>query len=96
MYAEDLTAFFDVDNGFAVTASFSGGSSAACIFDADYNAGLVGVSGMAAVQPAITLPTASVPASPIGTGVTVNSVAYTIAEHQPDGTGISVLYLERA
>jgi len=96
MQAEDMTIFFNVDTGHAVTALFAGGSSAACFFDADYNAGLVGVSGMAAVQPAITLPTADVPASPVGTGVTVNSLAYTIAEHQPDGTGISVLYLERA
>jgi hypothetical protein len=32
----------------------------------------------------------------VGQAVSVNAVAYTVAAHEPDGTGVSVLMLERA
>jgi hypothetical protein len=51
--------------------------------------------GIASTQPTLTLPTASVPANPVGVTAVVASVTYTVAEHQPDGTGVSMLYLER-
>jgi hypothetical protein len=38
---------------------------------------------------------ASVPASPVGKSIVIASVTYTVAEHQPDGTGVSTLLLER-
>jgi hypothetical protein len=44
----------------------------------------------------LTLPTAHVPASPVGKAAVVGSTTYTIVEHQPDGTGVSRLMLERA
>lgn len=66
------------------------------IFDNGYSAGNVGGMGIASTAPTLSIPTASVPTNPVGMTVVVGSVSYTIAEHQPDGTGISALYLGRA
>ena len=65
------------------------------IFDNGYNAAHLGGMGIASTQPTLTLSTADVPATPAGMSVVVSGAGYTIAEHQPDGTGISTLYLER-
>lgn len=56
-------------------------------------AGVAGL-GMASRGPALQLLTAEVPATPEGRPVVVQGRAYSIAEHQPDGTGISTLLLE--
>ena len=53
-----------------------------------------GPYGMASTQPLITLPTAQVPANPVGSSVVVGGNAYLVAAHEPDGTGISRLWLE--
>lgn len=66
------------------------------IFDNGYSLGSVGPIGMASTQPTLTLPTASVPANPVGQTAVVNSVSYVVAAHEPDGTGISALHLELA
>ncbi len=66
------------------------------IFDNGYDLATVGLSGMASTQPTFTLSTSSVPASPVGTPVVVNGTNYLVAAHEPDGTGISRLILERA
>lgn len=82
------------------TASIGGAAAIGCIFDNDYVLAEVGTSGMAATAPAITVPTSAVPATPIGVSVALTSAGGTstwrIAEHHPDGTGLSVLLLERA
>lgn len=72
-----------------------GGVAVTAIFDNDYSAGNVGGMGIASTQPALTLPTASVPVNPVGLAAVVGSASYTIAEHQSGGTGMSTLYLER-
>lgn len=90
---EDLSAFFSTAE-FATAATLNG-VAVTGIFDNGYSAGNVGGMGMASTQPTLTLPTASVPANPVGLAAVVASVTYTIAEHQPDGTGVSMLYLER-
>lgn len=64
------------------------------IFDGAYVTSDVGM-GMANARPAITLATSDVPATPNGKPVIVNGVTYAIAAHEPDGTGVSVLLLER-
>lgn len=74
--------------------TFSGQSAQACVFDNGYALAAVGPFGMAGAQPRLTLPTAAVPANPVGQACTVAGGSYTVAEHQPDGTGISVLLLE--
>jgi hypothetical protein len=66
------------------------------IFDAAYAQGSVGAYGMASSQPVLTLATADVPATPVGAAVVVGAASYLVAEHQPDGTGISRLLLEAA
>lgn len=94
MFAEDITAFFDTTSGFAQAVTI-GGSSASAIFDNGYSAANAGGMSFASTMPTLSIPTASVPTNPVGMTVVVGSVSYTIAEHQPDGTGISALYLER-
>lgn len=66
------------------------------IFDAAYALGDVGGLGMASTQPVLTLPTAQVPTYPVGLAVLVKGVAYLVAAHEPDGTGMSRLALEKA
>ena len=65
-------------------------------FATTYAQGSVGSYGMASTQPTLTLATASVPATPVGAAVTVGTAAYTVAAHEPDGTGVSRLLLEVA
>lgn len=52
--------------------------------------------GMASTAPTVKLLTASVPANPVGQTFDVAGVTWEIADHDPDGTGWSVLVLERA
>ena len=66
------------------------------IYDSPYSLGTVGVYGMATSASMLTLPTAQVPEAYVGKSVVLKGVPYTIAEHQPDGSGISRLFLEKA
>ncbi len=96
MFAEDLTPFFA---DFGHTANF-GAADVSVIFDDGFERSSVGAYGMATSQPAITLPSANVPAEPVGLAVTVlvGSVqrSYVVAAAEPDGTGITRLLLEAA
>ncbi len=92
MFVENTAAFF-ADFGQTVTV---GGASVSAIFDNGYALGSVGPIGMASSQPMLTLATANVPASPVGTAVVVAGTNYTVGAHEPDGTGISRLMLEAA
>lgn len=78
------------------TASFAGQPPLPVIFERDY----VEAEGMAASVPLIRLPSASVPGSVRGLRVTVQTQAgashWRVAEHHPDGAGLSTLYLEHA
>jgi len=76
-------------------AQINGGAPVAAIFHNGFALGSVGI-GMAGTQPTLRLRTADVTADPVGQAVSVNAVAYTVAAHEPDGTGVSVLMLERA
>lgn len=95
MEGEDLALYFQ-SMGAAVTLD---GQARQAIFDADYQLApftAAAVGGMVTSQPMLTLPTADVPANPVGKAAVVGSTTYTIVEHQPDGTGVSRLMLERA
>lgn len=72
------------------------GNALNVIFDNSFALGNVGVLGMASSQPSITLQTSDVPATPVGSAVTVGVTAYLVAAHEPDGTGMSRLVLELA
>lgn len=69
------------------------------IFDNDYVLADIGNTGMAATAPAAVVETASLPPVVIGQLLQVNYLGATtiwrIAEHHPDGTGLSTLLLER-
>lgn len=96
MEGEELALYFEGGMGTAVTVD---GQARRAIFDNEHQLspfGPAAVGGMASSQPMLTLPTASVPASPVGRAAVVGSTTYTIVEHQPDGTGVSRLMLERA
>lgn len=94
MFAEPLAAFFKT-SAFGVAVTLDGQAREA-IFDNEFMLGRVGDAGLAATQPMLTLRTADVPASPVGKAAVVEAVTYTIAAHEPDGTGVSRLLLERA
>lgn len=94
MLDENFNVFFE-DNEFATTALVDG-KSMSVIFDAAYALGDAGPYGMSSVAPMVTLPTAQVPADPIGKPVVVNGKSYLVTVHQPDGTGVSTMTLEAA
>lgn len=94
MFAEDTSVYFDTTTGFAQLATLNG-VAVTGIFDSAYDQGIAGGMAMASTMPAFTLPTASVPTDPVGLPVVVSGVSYTVAECRSDGTGVSVLYLER-
>lgn len=89
---ESLSPFFA---DFAVDAVV-GGAPVRGIFDNGYALAQVGALGMAGAQPTLTLPTAAVIGEPVGQSVLISGVPYVCAAHVPDGTGVSVLLLERA
>ena len=90
MFQEDLSLVL-ADFGQPVTLL---GRQVTAIFDNGYSLGNVGMSGMASTQPTLTLPTSDVPPDAVGAVVVINGSSYTIAAHEPDGTGISRLILE--
>lgn len=95
MFAEDTSAYFDTVTGFAQTCTLDG-VDVPGIFDNAYAIGAVGPYGMATTEPRLALKTTNVPADVVGKSCVVDSVAYTVVAHEPDGTGISVLRLELA
>ena len=90
MFAESLAPFF---TEFADPATL-GGRAVRGIFDNAYQLGSVGI-GLSATQPTFTLPTASVVGEAVGQSLVLGTVTYVVAAHEPDGTGISRLLLER-
>lgn len=87
-FAEAFASFF-ADLGSDATV---GVATVRGIFDTDYGDPMGLVAGNRTV---LTVATADVPGVDHGTAVSVNSTAYTVAEVQPDGTGITRLVLER-
>ena len=94
MFTENLSAFFA---DFGVAATLGGSTAVRGVFDEAYALGSVGLAGMAGAQPVFTLPTASItPADPVGQPLVIGARAFTVAAHEPDGTGVSRLILEAA
>lgn len=81
-------------------ASLAGGPAIPVLFEAEYQTADGGEFGLAASRPAITLPTAQVPSPATGVSLDLQTAtgtsAWRIAEHHPDGTGLSTLLIERA
>ena len=93
-FTETLSPFFDADD-FAESVVIDGVSVSA-IFDNAWAQAGIGVVGAATADPVLTLPDASVPLEPGGRPVVVRGVAYRIVRVEPDGTGVSTLFLQRA
>jgi len=89
---EDLAPFFA---DFAVNATVNG-AAVRGIFDNGFASAEVGLVGLSSARPMLTLPTAGLSADPVGQTAVVNGTSYLVAVHQPDGTGVSTLMLERA
>jgi len=89
---EDLAPFFA---DFAVDATVNG-QAVRGIFDNGFASAEVGLVGMSSSRPMLTLPTAGLSADPVGQTAVVGGTSYLVAAHQPDGTGVSTLMLERA
>lgn len=93
-FSEDLTPFFDLA-GFASPATIAG-VPVRGIFDRPHQLASVGAYGVASTQPTYTLRSADVPAGVVGLSLVHAATSYTVAAHEPDGTGISTLVLEVA
>ena len=88
-FTEDFTAFTSTDD-FATSAVFSGnGATVNVIFDKDYLDPL----NMESSGPQAAGAEADFPSVVHGQTLTINSIAYSIINVQPDGTGWVVLKL---
>lgn len=90
MFAEDLSAFFDVAGGFAVNATI-GAATVPVIFDNGYQSALGGM--VESTGPACVAKTSDVASVVQGSVLTIAAVAYTVTGIEPDGTGTTVLHL---
>ena len=95
MFVEDFPAFFDTATGFAQKAKL-GGADVDVLFENEYVRSMVGTLGMATSQQAALVRTTQVGEAAEGQLLQIGDLQYTVAEHHPDGTGISVLLLEVA
>jgi hypothetical protein len=95
MIGDDLTPFF-VPGEFAGEDTLDG-QPVVGIFDAAYVSTNDGI-GMASSRPAYLLPAAAAPAAPEGLVLVVakSGERFVVATQEPDGTGLTVLILEKA
>jgi hypothetical protein len=92
-FVEDLAAFFA---DFAEPATLAG-QAVEVIFDEAYDAAMaIGAGGAAGSAPQVQIRTASVPAQPYDAVLAIpGRGSFRVIGHQPDGTGMSVLILQR-
>lgn len=75
-----------------------GGRDIPVIFDAEYKHGMVGQVGMGASDPQMIISAADAPAEFIGMEITVDGVAWLVADRRTDGqldTGLTLVILEK-
>lgn len=94
-FIEDLSEFFDTTYGFAVTATYNGVTSVNGIFDAEYFETTAGFGGIQSSQPVFLCRAADMPSAVHGQTLVVNAVTYQIVGVEPDGSGITLLKLEK-
>lgn len=88
MFKEDLSAFF---NEFAVAAVWQS-KTVQVIFDKAYAEQF----GMAGNNPIINAPESDFAGIARNQTVLVNSTNYTVQSHEPDGTGLILIQLQKA
>lgn len=98
MFAEDLSAFFNPAE-FADTATL-GGAPVTGILRAGYDDLTFAGPGDAGSSPSFYLAASSVPEKPAGLALVVTSGpaqgTYKVTHHEPDGTGLTTLYLTKS
>jgi hypothetical protein len=96
MIGDDLTPFF-VPGEFAGVGDTLDGQPVAGIFDREFVSTDDGI-GMATSRPAYLLPTSEVPAAPEEMILVIakTGARFIVAAHEPDGTGVTMLILEKA
>ena len=91
---ENLDAYFD---GFGQAVSFtdSSGETVSCtaIFDNGFSAPQIGDLVIETTDPVLTCKTSDISGIESGDSVTVESITYKVIQIQPDGTGISTVFL---
>ncbi len=91
-FTETISDFINADTPGYVAATLNG-VAVGIIFDNGSDGALSG--GMLGTNPIATIATADAVA-PRGQTLIVDAVSYTVREAKPDGTGITVLELEKA
>lgn len=92
-FVEDVSLYF-AEFGNPATLD---GAAVQVIFDAPTEQDFAGVGGGVLVSlPQVHLATSSVPASPEGKTLVLDSLSYVVREHIPDGSGVSLLMLTAA
>lgn len=97
MFQEDLSPFFDVTTGFAVSAVFKRDAATiatvAVIFNDPSKSVEINNTDIEEPAPFLQAPTASLVAVQRGDTVTVNGATFRIERIHPDGTGTSLVLL---
>lgn len=91
-FSEDLSDFL-ADFGQDGTLD---GQAVRGIFDAPAATAQLSDAGISAAEPQFQLPTAQVPAAVFGKVLALAGGNFTVREHLPDGTGMSLLLLSKA
>lgn len=91
-FVEDLSTYL-ADFGDAGTLD---GAAVRGIYDAPAVTQGLGEIAATAAEPQLQLPTAQVPAAVFGKVLVIPQGAFTVREHIPDGTGMSLLLLTKA
>lgn len=91
-FVEDFAPFLSAAE-FATTGLLAG-VEVRGVFDNGYEVFNVS-SGVAASGPVYLLPSASVPAAPIGLALVLGADTWKVVEAQPDGTGMTILSLRK-
>jgi len=96
MIGDDLSPFF-VPGEFAGVGDTLDGQPVTGIFDREYVSTNDGM-GMASSRPAYLLPTSEAPPAPENLILVLakGGERFVVAAHEPDGTGVTVLILEKA
>ena len=75
-----------------VTATIGAVTGVEGIFDKEYGDAL----GVAGNSPVLRIATTAAPAVAVGSAVTISAVSYVVTAIEPDGTGMTLLRLEKS
>lgn len=89
-FSEDLTLFFDTDD-FGSEATWN-----ATTVDGIFGHAYVEIEGLASERPLFLCVESDVSSIDYGDAFVTNSTNYTVADIQPDGTGLVLLVLQEA